>query len=177
MTACTLTFDESRRYFENRLGRSFPARNSVSALCPFHGDTTESLSLNLAKGVWKCHACNIGGGLLDFEHKKTAAPIPECWTAIYTTIGRDAPKASKPKRGRIVAAYDYHDAAGNAPLRLLPLLWRARPGQYLCSGLSPLMKPVPTSRRHTTPTPGLPTAERIVLSCFPLTPAIQPRAP
>jgi hypothetical protein len=70
------------------------------------------MSINQERGTWFCHACDVGGGLLDFERKLTDKPDEECWTAINSTIGRDAPKASKPKRGRIVATYDYHDAAG-----------------------------------------------------------------
>jgi hypothetical protein len=112
MTTFVPTFDESRRYFENRLGRAFPARDSLKALCLFHPDKTESLSINLAKGVWKCHACNIGGGLLDFERNLTGKADAECWTAIDATIGRDAPKASKSKDRQIVAIYNYHDPAG-----------------------------------------------------------------
>ena len=108
------TFDESRRYFEARLGVSLPARKEVSAKCPWHDDKTASMSINLEKGTWFCHACNIGGGLLDFERKLTDKDDQECWAAINATIGRDASLARKSKSGerRIAATYDYHDAAG-----------------------------------------------------------------
>ena len=29
--------------------------------CPFHGDRNPSLSLNLSKGLWKCHSCGKAG--------------------------------------------------------------------------------------------------------------------
>ncbi len=70
------------------------------------------MSVNLERGAWFCHACAIGGGLLDFERRLTGKPDAECWAAINATIGRDAPKASRSTRGQIVATYDYHDAAG-----------------------------------------------------------------
>jgi putative DNA primase/helicase len=91
---------------------SLPERNKVQARCIFHDDKTPSLSLDLKIGTWFCHACNVGGGILDFERKLTGKPDSECWDAINTIIGREAPKASKPKHGAIVATYDYHDAAG-----------------------------------------------------------------
>jgi len=113
MTAFAPTFDESRRYFEARLpGQRIGSRREVSLKCPFHDDGTASMAVNLERGTWFCHACNEGGGLLDFERRLTGKPDAECWAAINATIGRDAPKASKSKRGPILATYDYTDAAG-----------------------------------------------------------------
>ena len=107
------TFEQSRLYFEARLpGQRIGSRREVSVKCPFHNDRTASMSVNLEKGTWFCHACDVGGGLLDFERKLTEKPDEECWTAINSSIGRAAPKANKQKWGRIVATYDYQDAAG-----------------------------------------------------------------
>jgi hypothetical protein len=108
-------FDECRRYFESRLpGQRISSRREVSAKCPFHNDRTASMSINLEKATWFCHACNVGGGILDFERKLTGKPDAECWDAINRTIGRKAPTVPKSKSGekRIVATYDYTDAAG-----------------------------------------------------------------
>jgi putative DNA primase/helicase len=112
VTTFAPTFDQSRTYFEDRLGVSFQARDSVSARCPFHDDKTPSMSIDLKAGRWFCHTCNVGGGILDFERKLTGNDDRECWTAINATIGRDAPKASESKHGTLVAAYDYRDANG-----------------------------------------------------------------
>jgi hypothetical protein len=38
-----------------------PNRPVQMARCPFHEDRTPSLSLNLNKGVWRCHSCSKGG--------------------------------------------------------------------------------------------------------------------
>lgn len=112
--AFTPTFEQSRRYFETRLpGQRIGSRPESPVKCLFHPDGRASLSINMQAGTWFCHACNIGGGLLDFERKLTGKSDAECWAAINTTIGREAPEAGKPKRGRIVEVYDYHDAAGN----------------------------------------------------------------
>ena len=37
-------------------------RKFVKVICPFHDDTRPSLSINLEKGWYKCHACGEGGG-------------------------------------------------------------------------------------------------------------------
>jgi len=105
------TFEQSRRYFEARLpGQRIGSRRNVK--CPFHDDGTASMSIKLEIGAWFCHACNVSGGILDFERKLTGKDDAECWAAINATIGREAPRASKPKRGRIVGNYDYRDASG-----------------------------------------------------------------
>jgi hypothetical protein len=106
VTAFSPTFDQSRTYFESRLGVSLPARKEVSGKCPFHDDRKASLSVNLEQGTWFCHAGDGGGGLLDFERKLTGRANAECWTAINATIGR-------PDGSRSEETYDYQDAAGN----------------------------------------------------------------
>lgn len=40
--------------------------DSIFIICPFHKDENPSLSINLAKGRFKCFACNVFGGYLDF---------------------------------------------------------------------------------------------------------------
>ncbi len=106
------TFDQVRRYFESRLpGQRIGSRREVSVKCRFHDDRTASMSVNLEKATWFCHACNTGGGILDFERKLTGKPDVECWAAINLTIGRDASPVPKSGQKRIVATYDYPDAA------------------------------------------------------------------
>ncbi len=116
----TPTFDQSRRYFESRLhGQRIGSRREASVKCPFHDDGTASLSINLERGIWRCFACNVGGGILDFERRLTGKDDATCWAAINETIGREAPKTSK--RGQIVATYDYQDAAGTVVFQVVRL--------------------------------------------------------
>ena len=61
--------------------------------------------------MWKCHACNVVGGLLDFERALTGKPDAECWAAIYATIGRPEREVQR-GADRIVETYPYHDASG-----------------------------------------------------------------
>src|SRR4051794_17137432 len=37
--------------------------------CPFHDDERPSCSVNLAEGVWNCHAGCGSGNVLDFVHR------------------------------------------------------------------------------------------------------------
>jgi hypothetical protein len=107
----TFTFDQAQAYFAYRLSdNKVPHRGSFTARCPFHGDRTASLSVNLDKGgVWNCHACNIGGGIYDFESQMfPTRSNEERWASIYKITGA-AP--SKPgnflPKGPVVVTYDY----------------------------------------------------------------------
>ena len=49
--------------FEQIVGRALNpnAKGQVYTFCPLHNDNRHSLSINVAKGVWKCHAgCGQG---------------------------------------------------------------------------------------------------------------------
>lgn len=70
-----LRADQFKKYFEARLqGKKFARSGSAAsymALCCFHDDRSKSLSVNIDKGVWKCHAgtsCG-SGGIIEFEKK------------------------------------------------------------------------------------------------------------
>ena len=45
------------------------AGREVKVLCPFHNDTTPSLSVNTEEDKWFCHSCQFGGGLVEFIRK------------------------------------------------------------------------------------------------------------
>lgn len=45
-------------------------------LCPFHDDTTASLSFNVKKGAFKCFACGAkGGDLIAFHMQRKDLPF------------------------------------------------------------------------------------------------------
>lgn len=39
---------------------------NLIGLCPFHNDTTPSLTVNSAKGIYKCFACDVSGDIITF---------------------------------------------------------------------------------------------------------------
>ena len=44
-------------------------------LCPFHDDSTPSLTVNTTKGIYKCFACGATGDVIDFLQKSRCLPI------------------------------------------------------------------------------------------------------
>lgn len=38
--------------------------------CPFHLDKSPSLSIDVAKGLWHCHACNVGGDAFTYAEMR-----------------------------------------------------------------------------------------------------------
>ena len=115
------TFDQAQAYFAYRItDGKVPHRGTFSARCPFHDDRTASMSVNLDRGgIWACHACNIGGGIYDFE--KTMFPgrsNDELWESIYKITGAKPTAQGKyvPK-GPVIATYEYVAPRRHAPLR------------------------------------------------------------
>lgn len=51
-------------------------RGEVEMLCPVHGDSTPSASVNLEMGVWYCHACRGGGSVRQLVDARDA------WVAV-----------------------------------------------------------------------------------------------
>jgi hypothetical protein len=51
----------AREYYTQQLGLRKGAQDQRNALCPFHEDSSKSLSVNLSTGLWHCHAgCGAG---------------------------------------------------------------------------------------------------------------------
>ena len=109
-----LTSAQKRAYFEARLpGQKLaPDGRNSSVRCIFHSDRTASLSINLDKGVWRCHAGCGQGGILDFEKKFSNCTNETAWANIAEVCGMEQPRifGSKPE-----AVYSYRDEDG-APL-------------------------------------------------------------
>jgi hypothetical protein len=107
----TFTFDQAQAYFTYRITEGkVPQRGAFTARCPFHGDRTASLSVNLDKGgVWNCHACNIGGGVFDFEKQMfPGRSNEELWESIYKVTGaKPSPQGKYVAKGPVIATYEY----------------------------------------------------------------------
>ena len=76
----------------------------------------QALAVDLAKGgLWKCFACNIGGGVIDYEQQMfPSKSLDDCWADIYRITGA-APAKRLGKaiaRGPVVATYLYCDPSG-----------------------------------------------------------------
>ena len=99
-----------RRYFETRLpGQRFAHTAEVKVRCPFHDDKNPSMSVNMEKGVWKCHAGCGGGGLLEFEVKLSGCDLDAAKANVAELLGdKQAFVVSRKPE----AVYQYHAANG-----------------------------------------------------------------
>ena len=72
--------------------------------CPFHDDRDPSCSVNLAKGVFNCHACHHAGNVLDFVHRMetrdgTKASLRQVGLLIAGICGLELPAETPPRKG------------------------------------------------------------------------------
>jgi len=60
-----------QKQFEECLGRALRpnSKGQVYTFCPFHDDRRQSLSINVAKGLWKCHAGDGQGSIATFKNR------------------------------------------------------------------------------------------------------------
>jgi hypothetical protein len=56
-----------KRYYSQELRDIDPTVAQQDVHCPFHADSTPSMSINTETGEWFCHACDVGGGMVHFE--------------------------------------------------------------------------------------------------------------
>lgn len=109
----TFTPDEALKYFELRLPsggkRRLSTHRQQSVPCPFHDDKSPSFSINIQKGAWKCHAENIGGGILDFEMRFSNCDRATASANVAELLGKKqtAMFGQQPE-----ATYEYRDAFG-----------------------------------------------------------------
>jgi DNA primase len=106
-----LTPAQIRRYFESRLPDAKFRGNTPRKMerCPFHSDSTASLSIDLDSGIFNCFGCNVNGGYLAFEMKFSTCDEATAWANIAELTGAKQQyiPGQKPE-----ATYQYLDAAG-----------------------------------------------------------------
>jgi AAA domain/CHC2 zinc finger len=99
-----------RHYFGIRLqGQRIGSGPGITAKCPFHEDRTASLSINLEKAVWKCHAGCGAGGMLDFEQKFVGCDRDTAKAKIAELLGEKQMFAFNQQPE---AVYQYQDTNG-----------------------------------------------------------------
>ena len=118
MTLKNLTPEQARKYFEVRLqGQNFArSGENYMARCPFHHDRKASLSLNFLKAGFFCHACTVGGGLVEFEKRFSNCDSQTVTANIAEIIG--TPQLSFRKE-EPEAIYQYHDEQNRVVLEKL----------------------------------------------------------
>ena len=61
-------------------------------LCPFHNDSTPSLSVNSAKRIYKCFACDASGDVIDFLQKHLKISFVEASKMLAKKYGIEIPE-------------------------------------------------------------------------------------
>lgn len=127
-----------------RLTELVPAgRGKFMARCPLHDDGTPSLSIDAAKGLWRCHGCGAGGDAIKAAQLIFRLPFVEAVKALAEGAAM-APAVQAPPQPRA-------DDEGQM-IRAARWIWgEARPdpmiGTYLRSrGIN--IPPPPTMRFH-----------------------------
>ena len=57
-----------------------------SCKCPFHADSKPSFYLSDSKGVWGCHACKIGGDVINLYARLEAVNVREAITRMWAVM-------------------------------------------------------------------------------------------
>ena len=65
--------------------------NSYKGLCPFHDDTTPSLSVSREKGVYKCFSCNAAGDVITFLQDHLRISFPDAVKLLAKKYGIEIP--------------------------------------------------------------------------------------
>lgn len=106
-----LSKDQVRLYFEHSLpGQPITSTREVKLKCRFHDDQTPSLSVNLEKGTWFCHAGCGGGGLKQFEQKLNGGTLEEAFHRVLEVV--NAGHLFESQKSKPEAIYTYCDAQG-----------------------------------------------------------------
>lgn len=57
-------FETNKKIFESILNRKLSNKTQQLVECIYHQDNTASLSINLEKGLYYCHACGMKGSTI-----------------------------------------------------------------------------------------------------------------
>lgn len=89
--------------------------NKGVARCPFHDDKSPSMSVNLDKGLWYCHACGFGGTVIDMHMRRTGCGCKDALAQLAAAANLRDDMADRPQK---TATYVYRDALSREVMRI-----------------------------------------------------------
>jgi putative DNA primase/helicase len=95
------------------------ATDQVLVCCPFHHDTTPSLSVNTEAGLHHCFACGEAGNGFDLYSKVKGCDFKTALAELEELAGISR-KSTVQQFPKVVATFIYHDAEGQ------PRYWKKR---------------------------------------------------
>ncbi len=78
-------------------------------LCPFHTDSSPSLSVNVETGLFRCFSCDAKGDVFTFFQRIKSVNFPTALQEIGKMAGIAGVESVKPK---VVAKFEYKDSMG-----------------------------------------------------------------
>lgn len=109
-----LDFEQIRSYFQDLLpGQKIGTRNRQAVKCPFHDDSSPSMTIFLdGCGGAHCNGCAVGGNIFQLESRRAGCSLAESEQRVAKITGARANSSNFGKLGPVVAAYDYRAADG-----------------------------------------------------------------
>lgn len=88
------------------------AGSRYTGVCPFHGDTDPSLSVNPDRGFWYCFGCQAGGDAISFVRQKEGLEFVEAIEFLARMHGLSVPMATGEQvKSRTKILYDINELA------------------------------------------------------------------
>jgi DNA primase len=89
------------------VGEVVPLRKTGAALkglCPFHEEKTPSFNVNVAKGIFKCFGCGVGGDVLKFVELHQKLAFPDAVRYLAQRAGIPVPESGSSPEERAASA-------------------------------------------------------------------------
>lgn len=96
--------------------------DSLTGLCPFHGDRNASFSVNLTNGMYHCFACGAAGNYIKYRATKAGISTKDAYLQILREHGLDENTTQTVKKSRSVRP-DTYTVEDYAKEKLLPADW------------------------------------------------------
>jgi 5S rRNA maturation endonuclease (ribonuclease M5) len=79
-----------------------------------HGKEHYCVTVNVEKEVWRCHDCQVGGGIIEWMMHEEGKSDREIYRRLCIEIGeKNSKETSEPAKPVLVKTYDYTDEQGN----------------------------------------------------------------
>lgn len=96
-------FVNYKNEYTARLQKAKITGDKLTSLCPFHGDSNPSFSVDLKKGMYKCFSCGAEGNYINFRAQLEGIDTKEAYKKILQECGVE----SQPAQNRAYSVEEY----------------------------------------------------------------------
>ena len=86
-------FVNYKNEYTARLQKAKITGDKLTSLCPFHGDSNPSFSVDLKKGMYKCFSCGAEGNYINFRAQLEGIDTKEAYKKILQECGVESQPA------------------------------------------------------------------------------------